>query len=180
MYSWENLSRHTHEDFFQSHLSFSFSLKSRKEFMTWRWEGNDSMVTDSVLLSPCNNNLTLVLTGCKTLTLTSFSAAVFSTNLEPWPGLPGQWTVIPGKRKAFCLIQLHLHHHSEIMSSDKMEVLYCKYFILTPGVPLSIKHSEGLARVGQTYRSQTYKTLSTSVSCRGGYTFIQEEWTIWM
>lgn len=39
----------------------------------------------------------VLITGKMTLTLTSFSAAVFSTNLDPWPGLPGQWTVIPEK-----------------------------------------------------------------------------------
>lgn len=42
-------------------------------------------------------------------------------------------------------------------SREMAEVLYCMYFILTPGVPLSIKHSEGFAGVGQTYRAHADK-----------------------
>lgn len=86
-----------------------------------------------------------------TVTPTSFSAAVFSTNLEPWPGLPGQWMVIPGKKKSFCSIQDQLHPPPNTLDSNQtVEIFDWACYILTPGVPLSVKHSEGLARVGQT------------------------------
>lgn len=35
-----------------------------------------------------------------------------------------------------------------------VEIFYFMYFTLTPGIPLSIKHSEGFTRIGQTFRKQ--------------------------
>lgn len=78
------------------------------------------------------------------LTLTSFSAAVFSTNLEPWPGLPGQWMVIPENQN---------HSFITLWASRKL-IRWWMCFILTPGVPFTIKHSEGFTGIGQTCRAK--------------------------
>lgn len=49
-----------------------------------------------------NNSFKILIHNTTGSQHTSFSAAVFSTNLEPCPGLPGQWIVIPA-RKQFIL-----------------------------------------------------------------------------
>lgn len=43
------------------------------------------------------------------------------------------------------------------MLSGNQRLWMC--FILTPGVPFTIEHSEGFTRIGQTYRAQVYTDI---------------------
>ncbi len=74
-------------------------------------------------------------------TLTSFSAAVFSTNLEPWPGLPGQRTVIPAGQTTCLLTNTHTHTHTHThigfyglrgLSIGVMVFILYKLYVLLP------------------------------------------------
>ena len=53
-----------------------------------------------------NRLLKRVWSDCCFMVLTSFSAALSSTNREPWPGFPGQFTLTPGYRNIDCKLRL--------------------------------------------------------------------------
>lgn len=72
--------------------------------------------------------------------LTSFSAAVFSTKREPWPGLPGQWMVIPVEEDNIF----------QTFENLTWKIFLDKRLVLTPRIPLAVENSAGFTRVGKT------------------------------